>query len=597
MGTGGYGSGSKANYQGDSRNGVVQAGQTPREYEKDDITKGTMEESGLTTGSEAISQMAYDEALDEPVRIPFRFDPSGDTLNYRYGDKVMQDVEMYIAKEDGQEVSQWQGVPSLFNTYTLFRHPLCDNINDFLIDDNNVGGVFGSDKKKKDITIGHLLGEHSPDKHPSEPYYASDFLYSKYYRKIPLNKLITLRRFPFPTFDNLDFNSNSEKQYAPLAQAITYIGEEPGNLLSDMLKINGQINWTELAADVHDVEGNEVDFGSSTGSVGNFNATKNVRAGSRTANVGATGQGLKNKLRYLNQDNDLAGRKREAIEREKFNDFNYTNKVLGPVNVVHKTLVRDRGIGAELAFPLVFEYQMKSFHNINPKLAMLDLVSNMLALTFNNAKFWGGANRYFPKSPQFAFMGDQDAYYRGDYGTYMNSLKSTMGTGLGSGFDMVGKIFSSLAQGDMSALKQGLGSIFGKVMDVKQASSRPQVIGFKSLISGLPVGEWHVVVGNPFNPFAKIGNLVVESWNLEFSNEWGVDDFPEEMKFTVNLKSGRPRDKGDLESILAGGEGRTYYPPSGFLDVTNKSAATGTEHKTRAKASSEEMKRAGGTVF
>jgi len=584
-----YGAGSRANYQGASKNGVTYAGGKPKEYEQTPITKGTMEQSGQTTGRESMSLSSYDEALGSTQRLGGA--PNGeDKLNYKYGDKELQDVEMYIAKEDGNEVSPWQGVPSLFNIYTLFRHPACNNINDFLIDQNNVGGVFGKDEREKNITLGHLLGERSVDKAPSEPYFASDFLYAKYYKKIPLNKLITLRRFPFPTYDNLDFNGNSDIQYKPLAQAVTYLGEETGNLISEIMKISGMINWTELAADVHDVEGNEL-----SSEAGGLGGSKRVNIGGNSVNI--NGGGIKGAAKYLNPNNDAAGRQREAIEREKFNDFNYTNKVLGPVNVVHKTLVRDRGIGADVKFSLVFEYQMKSYHNINPKLAMLDLVSNMLALTFNNAKFWGGANRYFPKSPQFAFLGDQDAYYRGDYNAYGKSLGTAMKGGLGRGFDMIGNILGSLASGDMGGLKKGLGAIFGKIMDVKQASSRPQVIGFKSLISGSPVGEWHVTIGNPFNPFAKIGNMVVESWDLEFSNDFGPDDFPDEMKFIVNLKSGRPRDKGDLESILSGGEGRTYYPPSGFLDVTNKSAATGIDHKSRSGASAEEMKRAGGSVF
>lgn len=585
-----FGGGSDANYQGKDKNGVAYAGQDSAVYPKDKPSKGTMEDSDQTTGTETMSSASFDDASTKTFRQPTNRTPNGDSLNYRYGDKPLEDVEMYIAKDEGNEVSPWQGVPSLFNTYTLFRHPACDNINDFLVDVNNVGGVFGKNEAKKNPELGYLLTEHSPNKAPSEPYYASDFLYAKYYKKIPLNKLITLRRFPFPTFDNLDFNSNSERAYPPLAQAVTFLGEETGNKLSEIVKINGQINWTELAADVHDVEGNEVDFDSSTGNIGNGSVSGNVGGKS----LGISGAGIKDKLKYLNPENDLSGRRQEAIQREKFNDFNYTNKVLGPVNVIHKTMVRDRGIGADLSFSLVFEYQMKSYHNIDPKLAMLDLVSNMLALTFNNAKFWGGANRYFPKSPQFAFMGDQDAFYRGDYGTYAKSLKDTLGAGLGAGFDMIGQLFG----GGIEGFKKGAGNLFGKVLDVKQASSRPQVIGFKSLLSGLPMGEWHVVIGNPFNPFAKIGNLVVDTWDIEFSDDWGVDDFPEEIKFTVNLKSGRPRDKGDLESILNGGEGRMYYPPSGFMDVTNASAATGTEiTESRPRPDLEDMKKAGGTIF
>ena len=235
-----------------------------------------------------------------------------------------------------------------------------------------------------------------------------------------------------------------------------------------------------------------------------------------------------------------------------------------------------RGIGATQSLALTFEYELRSYNNINPRLAMLDILCNMLALTFNNAKFWGGANRYFPNQPQFGFLGDQKAFYDGRYGDYIGSVVNQLGDGLGKGLDMIGNLISGILSGDLSSLT-GFGKKAGSaLLDLQSAKTRPKAVGFHALLSGLPVGEWHVTIGNPYRPIMRIGNLIVEGFDMNLDGHLGVDDFPEHLKFIVNLKSGRPRDKGDLESMFNEGQGRIYYPPKGFIDVANSSSVTGT---------------------
>jgi hypothetical protein len=58
-----------------------------------------------------------------------------------------------------------------------------------------------------------------------------------------------------------------------------------------------------------------------------------------------------------------------------------------------------------------------------------------------------------------------------------------------------------------------------------------------------------------------IGNLIVpdDGMKIEFNDILGVDDFPTEMTATIKLKHGRPRDKGDIESMYNQGQGRLYY--------------------------------------
>lgn len=451
------------------------------------------------------------------------------------------------------------GAPSLFNPYSLFLHPRLYNNNsvDFYYDKEGVDGAFP--KKDRKLTIDGLLRDFDPEIQRSKPYYATDFVYCKYYKKIPLNRMITLRRFPFPTFDNLEFSSDTSQEYRPIAQAVTYFGEPTGNELNELTKFKGTINWKELTADVHEVEGNEQGFDSSPLATGNRGLNTALKG------INAIGGG----------NSDLSGRRNAEMQSAKqFGDVDYTNKVLGPVNVVTKTHIRDRGIGAEKEYSIVFEYKLRSLEGVNPKIAMLDLLSNMLALTFNNAKFWGGANRYFPNQPQFGFFGDQKAFYEGRYGDYATSVFDTFKTGFGKIGDALGEIISGIASGDLSALKKYAMKLGGAALDLKSAKSRPAVLGFKALLSGLPVGEWHMQIGNPYNPIMSVGNLICTGFEFEFGNHLGVDDFPDELKFIVNLKDGRPRDKGDVESVFNMGEGRMYYPPTGVLDVGNLSAST-----------------------
>ena len=91
----------------------------------------------------------------------------------------------------------------------------------------------------------------------------------------------------------------------------------------------------------------------------------------------------------------------------------------------------------------------------------------------------------------------------------------------------------------------------------------------RSLLTGSPIGEWHLVLGNPMNPIAMIGNLVVSDAELEFGDVLGADDFPTELKLNVKLRHGKPRDKGDIESMFNLGNGRLYYGISG--DVQSSS--------------------------
>lgn len=553
----------------------------------------------------------------------------GEDISDAYTAKVAGEHGMAVFKKDAQgnnvEVSKavttldhdsMKGsptVPSLMNGFAVIRHKAAKGP-DYWLDISNqhafpkyttsgggieIDGSVSMGRGGRKLTIESLLTDFnkniSDKKDPRYPmpYYATDFMYAKHFKNIPLNRLITLRRFPHPTYDNLQFGApgafdasdknpvptskgGAVQSYKPMAQAITYFGEPTGNKLEDLTKINGMLSWKSLESEVNIVRGETVAGYEQTpfaGKMGNFGKAASI----------LTGKG------------DLSGRGEEQRKYDaQYTSEDFLRRPYGPVNSIVKTHIRDRGIEGNMKFSLTFEYQLRSYAGINPRLALLDAYCNMLALTFNNAKFWGGANRFFPNDPQFAFLGDQKAFYKGDYESYIKSftddIRTSAGVGLNGLKDIVDAILNMNFMGAIKALAKNVG---GTLLDLQSAKGRPQLIGFKALLSGDPTGEWHMVVGNPYMPILQIGNLIMKDFDCMFSGHLGADDFPTEMKWVINLEQGMPRDKAGLESIFNYGEGKMYYKPveKDANNVTTSGKGTGAHDEAHKKEAHGEHKK------
>ena len=108
----------------------------------------------------------------------------------------------------------------------------------------------------------------------------------------------------------------------------------------------------------------------------------------------------------------------------------YANFVIGPVNVIDATNVRDRGMKFSNDLKLNFEYELKSLSYVNPKIAMIDIISNMLTMTYNNGQFFGGGQRYYGGAGAVASQfGDINKLKQGDFSGYIGSVVTDVETG------------------------------------------------------------------------------------------------------------------------------------------------------------------------
>ena len=458
---------------------------------------------------------------------------------------------------------------SIANSYALFNFQgfsggFTNQSKEFYIDqeDNQLMGG----KYAHTVSVPKIIDFFTTN-YPKIGYKPADFLYSKYYKKIPVNHLITLRRFPAAIPDNIyDLKAtpgtdDKDTEKAPAAvdigqtagvTAITYLGETAGNTLEDLLKMSFGLNWEEIKSEMESISSGDggytsQPFYSKIGGIGRAlaDASKGVTSGEKFR-------------KGLNSTDDRFG-------------TTYANFVIGPVNVVDKTTIRQTGLKFQNDMKLVFDYELKSLSYVNPKIAMIDIISNMLTMTTNNAQFFGGGHRYYGSAGYVASQfGDINKLKQGDFSGYMGSVVQDVETGFKGLFGDSNGNFdaNSIVDGLKNVGKTLLGNMLGSFLkgNVGAVSSTQAT---KAFISGEPTGNWHVTVGNPLNPIVMMGNMICDNATMTLGQGLGYDDFPMEVKFEVDLKHGKPRDKGDIENMFNAGRGRIYASAAGVDDILN----------------------------
>ena len=415
-------------------------------------------------------------------------------------------------------------------------------------------------------------------------YRMQDFIYLKYYNQIPNNYMITLRRYTHPcedhmfgldmTAEDINFLNGYEESHFNIATAVTYMGEKTGNKLSDILKFEYGANYEDKEAKVEMLQNS--DGGLAAQMRQKFGISEEFMDGTATAaNSGGWGGLAKQAVKFA----ALSGMKDKSVQeamaashRFQGNEFAqvYGENIYGDVNVINKTKVRSRGITYSGNFSLTFEYSLKSLKCVNPRIAMMDILSNFLILTGNYGAFWGGETRFYGQksiAPQF---GDPEKLRNGDFKGYFQSLISDVKSGLdniteaengGNWWDGIKNIAGGFLQGL-------LGNLLGGNVGVAGEAQAPT-----ALLSGEPTGYWHVTIGNPLDPIAMMGNMAVTKTTVQFNDVLGYDDFPTEVKFTVELEHCMPRDNAAIENMFNGAKGRFYANIlNNFADVDTMGA-------------------------
>ena len=471
-----------------------------------------------------------------------------------------------VKETSSDEVDGGQAVRSKFNRWSLFKT-------------ENIAGKSGVGKSsnKNEMSSALYGGPNSVQNNPSArnivnyakgtgsgvganatslgfDYDLADFIQCEHYGAISNNYMLTLRRFPYPVSDDIispktfDNTGKAVDAHQPdIARAITWLSPALGNDIKEIFKFKVGYNWKDVESQMQEITQSKGNRGALGASIDGSPLLSAIEAG-------------------------LNGRSAEetAIIKDRGAGFDptketYPNKVFGPYNVIKSVLAREQGIKFEQDFTLTFHYDIRGYGNTSPKAAFMDTLSNLLALTYSNAPFWGGATRYLGSGSVGKPFGDYNKLRSGDYSGFLGSLKDQFMsmTGLSGGIDGVKKAF-----GDGKVLDNIVGGGLMKLFNGPQGATIAA-----AFISGDPTGQWHLTVGNPMAPMMVIGNLAMQDAQFEFEGPLGYEDFPSKLKVTITLKPGRPRDKGEIESMFNAGRGRMYLQPETGTDAPESQIA------------------------
>jgi hypothetical protein len=242
-----------------------------------------------------------------------------------------------------------------------------------------------------------------------------------------------------------------------------------------------------------------------------------------------------------------------GVPYKGYQDWRDSTKIYGPVDAIKHTYMRnDEGLTFDQKLTLVFEYELKSYNGINPRQAMLDLLSNVLNVTYTTGTFFGGSHRATGAHQSNLFANLNIFKCKGGFTDFVDAFAKDIGE--------VGKRISGQTQ-KSGGIKETLNQIGGMLLaGLLNSFGRPQKAMFNSLLSPAPTGFWHVTIGNPKHPIMSIGNMIITNTTIEHMGPLGLDDFPTGLKVTVDLTRGKPRDLRDIEKLYMQGNDRVYHP-------------------------------------
>lgn len=382
----------------------------------------------------------------------------------------------------------------------------------------------------------HTISELIENPEGAVIYKPGDFVYCARHG-MPINRMITLRRFGYPVTNNI---YDKEVQPEPdIARMVTYFDENT-NPISELINLAWKMNWKPLTASFEDASG---------GMIGDQRGIDGV---------------MGSMMKYI--DPAMARQQVANPNQLNYDPTRDQNKVFGPVDSIAKVTIRDVGLETDIKFEITFDYELRSINGVNQKYAFIDLLSNILACTYNNGKFWGGTRfwvgkrpstmamqlrKYQPKDIDDAFMKGRDVLHK-----------------LMKNFNSMDSAVQTLKNIANNALNVALGKLLDQI-------GRPSMFVMNSLLKNEPTGEWHLMIGNPSNPIISIGNLIITNTQFKFdTNSIGFDDLPTKFSVTVSLEQAMPLDKSGLESIFNFATGRTYWKPSSIKIRSNDKLAT-----------------------
>lgn len=537
-----------------------------------------------------------DKDTNITVENPYNFDSNAIAIMNKYrGDTISKVANCSnLQSSDGNFFGSYTDVKrSLFNPYNgVHVIGMTENVPLLYDQEESKYGANERYKNLSDCSISRLVSESAKKESilGQARYKYADFAFCKDLG-MPNNRLITLRKFSMPVGDYIFRVAAKKSKKGDKFSAFTTPGDigrmccyfdTDDNKLEDILNYSFSGSWKHMDAELQQLDSQENNHVSPLGQIVNaLNPSMNssIESGFSGADNNLIGKAFNSWFGWNTQQyySNL------YLKPKEYDD----HRIFTPINTIQSMEKYEGKLEFKHEFTLVFSYKLRSYQNINPKSAMLDLIANILATTYNRGNFWGGRQEIVGAQPNksgwnkaLALCDKTTDFIGGIIGALGNGTFD-IGSILGSFANRLGNLYNGIMQKIASidpkkAIQTAIGSAeyyfkkYGADAAIKgllqNQLGRPEIYAFQSLLDGSNTGFWHVTIGNPLNPIASIGNLIIKDTQIQQLGPLGIDDFPTELKVTVTLAHARPRDAVAIERMYTKGIGAIYVPLTSYKD-------------------------------
>ena len=443
----------------------------------------------------------------------------------------------------------------------------------------------------EDCTIKRLVSLSNNKNDKTSPlgqarYKYADFMYCKDLGKYANNHLLTLRRFAFPVGDNIYTEAAMGKQnnnwstMGDIGRLVTWFGNDD-NKLEDILKYDYVATWKELNSEINRVNSKEGEGADAPGTTKNlFNKAILAIGQTNYSYIKALTKGTNPALTlpFMSVPIPAGQYQNDPVVLGQNYD---AHKVYEPANTIRSTNIYDGELKFNQEFSITFNYTLRAYDNINPKAAFLDLLGNIMVVTYRRGRFWGGENSILGVSRDKSMWNTANNIIKkgsdtaktftsqllnGDTQEAVNTLKGEWSNLYEKSKELVDNLLNNtdLTKLATNIFNNGIDAVTGILQN---HLGRPAIYQFNSILDGDLTGLWHLTVGNPLNPIMSIGNLIMTKAEVQHYGPLGIDDFPTGLKVTVSLKHAQPRDSARIERMYTKGLGTIYQSLNSIKDI------------------------------
>jgi hypothetical protein len=452
---------------------------------------------------------------------------------------------------------------ALQDTVLVYKDPNSTNIVNYLKEN-----VYKYDNSNEDPYIS-LIDYFSTRKTKALALRAADFAYLKDLGVYPINRLWILRRFP----DNCVVPNNLliwGNAVEPISTVVGWIKDKEDQ---EFLSVSFHEVWVSQNNWIDKVIGEILnkEFG---------------LAGDKIMSVPGWGQGI------------LFG----MLKAMGFtSDFNAFNVATGDPNLLRTGTMRDinnQGLVSKMEVRLETCYEQKYINGVDPGMAMMDIITNLLKMGTSDQKFVLDASSkvivdFLNQINNKPDLGAWATFLVNLVGSFLEGVKNFIsdmtqnGGGAGQQIEGTSETTEKPAPGTIpnpeakyTQSTSILGNLAKNLGNTLLAGTvykyRWPLKGTIGLMTGISTTPWHLTVGNPYSPIINIGNIIVNDVSVKLSNDLGFNDMPARIDVNVQIDFGRPLGKQEIEKMFNNGYKRIYAKDKSNTNTSSVVASSNT---------------------